>query len=355
MDDKKINTRTIKVSWAKNDRKIFGAFEWNAYVLGMYEDIFTEINRKYDWQIQYGAKYMLPIDRSWKEEIKPKDIEEFINRNKQLYDIFVKGISTCDLFIADITNFNPNVLLELGIAIQQNKNIIIVTNKEIDNLPFDIKGLEAKKYDTKQDLYKLLKKEIEMYELIKNQNFARGKFFPTKKYSLLENGKIINSKPIRLDSIPDMKNLRMKVDFRFIYSTNHDWDWFGINFRTQGPWNYSSELVLIRYTGKTRSLTFPEIRKENDSKKNIDFKPEEWNTIEVLIDEGKLKVWIGTKLVLEDTKLIIGSYGKIWMSGMDHHIRLNNPIKSGNGNYLEIEYSNIQILDLDTTANLFEE
>jgi hypothetical protein len=354
MTNKQMDTKIIRVPWTKNENKIFGAFEWNAYVLGMYEDIFKEINNKYGWKIQYGAKHILTIDKAWKNQIKPDDIEIFINRNKQLYDIFVKGISSCNLFIADITNHNPNVLLELGIAIQLNKNIIIVTSQDVKDLPFDIRGIEAKKYKTKQDLYLLIEKEIEMYELIKNQTFKQGKYVPTKKYSLPEKEKIISSSSIKLDRVPDMKNLRMKVDFRFIYSANHDWDWFGINFRTQGPWNYNSELVLIRYTGITRSLTFPEKRKENDTKMKIDFKPEEWNTLEVLIDEGKLSAWVGDKLVLEDTELIIGNYGEIWLSGMDHHGRLNNPVKNGNGNYLETEFANIEILDLDTTANLFE-
>lgn len=167
----KSSIRTIRVPWAANERKIFGAFKCNAYVMSMYEDIFENIKQKYSWNIQYGAKYILTNDTNWGNGIKAKDIKEFVNRNKQLYDIFVDGISSCDIFIADITNHNPNVMLELGIAIQQNKNILIVTSKEVDHLPFDIRGFDAKMYHTKEDLQKLIEKEIEMYTLIKNQTF----------------------------------------------------------------------------------------------------------------------------------------------------------------------------------------
>lgn len=354
MDNKKIKTRIIKVPWIKNESKIFGAFDWNPYVLGMYEDIFTEINEKYGWQVQYGAKHILTLDKMWKNDIKPNDVEEFINRNKQLYDIFVDGISNCDLFIGDITNQNPNVLLELGIAIQQNKNILVVTSQDIKNLPFDIRGLEAKKYESKQDLQKLIEKEIKMYVLIKEQSFEPGKFINTKRYLLPQKDILVDNEAIRISNLPKLKNLRIKIDFKFIFSTNHDWDWFGINLRTQGPSRYNSELVLIRYTGKTRSLTFPERRKENDGKKVINFKPEELNTFEVLIDENKLTAWVANELVIEDVDLIIENFGEVWIGCMNHHNRLKKPKTNKDGKYLEVEYSNLQILDLNTTANLFE-
>lgn len=354
MMSKTINIRTVKVPWTKNESKIFGAFEWNAYVLGMYEDIFIKINEKYGWQVQYGAKHILTIDKMWKKDIKPKDIEEFINRNKQLYDIFVQGISSCDLFIADITNHNPNVLLELGIAIQQNKNILIVTSQDVSNLPFDIRGLEAKKYQSKQDLQNLIEKEIEMYIQIKEQSFEPGKFISIKRYSPPGKGILTDNDAIKISNLPKLKNLRIKMKFKFVFSANHDWDWFGIHLRTQGPWRYNSELVLVRYTGKTRSLTWPEQRKENDGKEVKNFRPEELNTFEVLIDENRLTAWVANELVIEDIDVIIENFGEVWIGCMNHHNRLRNPKASNDGKYLEVEYSNIQILDLNTTADLFE-
>ncbi len=351
----KINTRTVRVPWVKNERKIFGAFKWNAYVLSMYEDIFQKIKDKYGWDIQYGAKHILKNEADWGNEIKTKDVKEFINRNKQLYDIFVEGISSCDIFIADITNHNPNVLLELGIAIQQDKNILVVTSQTVDTLPFDIRGLEAKTYNTKEELQKLIEKEIEIYTSIKSQNFKSSKFI--SRYEPKQDG-VVNDKNILKVDVPKLKNLRIRLDFRFKYSTKQKWDWFGVHLSSQGPSRYFSELVIIRYSGETRSLTWPEQRKENDGKKVNGFNPNDWHSLEILIDEGMLTAWVHQQLVIEDTHLIIENFGEIFISCNEHHDRVfyeakTEGKKNENNNYLEVEYRNIEILDLSTTANLF--
>lgn len=351
----KTTTRTIRIPWTKNERKIFGAFKWNAYVLSMYEDIFQKIKDKYGWDIQYGAKHILRNDADWGNDIKTKDVKEFINRNKQLYDIFVEGISSCDIFIADITNHNPNVLLELGIAIQQDKNILVVTSQEVDDLPFDIRGLEAKTYHTKDELRRLIEREIEIYTSIKSQTFGSSKFI--NKYEPNLEGIITNKNIVKID-VPKLKNMRIKIDFRFIYSTNQKLDWFGIHLRSQGPSRYFSELAIVRYTGETRSLTWPEQRKEKDGKKIEGFNPVDWHTLEILIDENMLTAWVHQQLVIEDPHLIIENFGEIFISCNEHHNRVfhednKEGMKNQNNNYLEVEYKNIEILDLSTTANLF--
>lgn len=350
------NAKNIRVSWTKGEKKIFGAFQWNAYVIAMYEDVFQKISNKYGWGVQYGAKHILKTDVDWDGAIKTKDVKEFINRNKQLYDIFVEGISSCDLFIADITNHNPNVMLELGVAIQLNKNILIVTNQNIDELPFDIRGLEAKVYHSREELLSLIEKEIEIYHLIKEQRFEPEKSII--QYQSKTEGVVRNKDAIKVEGIPKLKNLRIKVDFKFIYSINQKWDWFGIHLRAQGPSRFSSELILVRYAGKTRSLTWPEQRKENDGKLITDFNAEAWHTLEVLINENKLTAWINSQLAIEDSSLIIENFGEVFISCNDHHesVFFDNKKegeKNQDGNYLEIEYKNVEILDLNTTASLF--
>ncbi len=311
------------------------------------------------WQVQYGSKFTFPTDINWKSRIRPRDIEEFILQNKQLYDIFVKGISSCDLFIADITHHNPNVMVELGIAVQQNKNILVVTSQDINDMEFDIRGLQATKYTSKEDLQKLIEKQIEIYSMIKGQIFEQGKFISTKYYSLDTKETLVNKESRRIGGLPNLKNLRIKVKFRIIFSTNHDLDWFGVSLRTQGPGRYFSELVLVRYSGETRSLTFPEKRKEHDGKKITDFKPEDMHNLEILIDESRLAVWVDSQLVLEDVDVIIESFGEVWISCNDHHESIyfkdkHDGVKNSNGNFLEVEYKDIEILDLNTTASLYD-
>lgn len=358
--------RTIRVPWSRNERRMFGAFKWNAYVTGMYEEIFEKITSDskweeygYKWQVQYGSKFIFPTDLNWKSKMTQKDIEEFIYQNKQLYDIFVEGISSCDLFIADITHHNPNVMLELGIAVQQNKNILLVTGQDIHDMEFDIRGLQAVKYASKEELQKIIEKHIEIYSMIKGQIFEYGKFLSTKYYSLDAKGTLVNKESRRIGGIPNLKNLRIKVKFRFIFSTNYDLDWFGVSLRTQGPDRYFSELALVRYSGKTRSLTFPEKRKEHDGKKITDFKPEDMHNLEILIDENRLAVWVDSQLVLEDVDVIIESFGEVWISCNDHRESIyfkdkHDGAKNSNGNFLEVEYKDIEILDLNTTAILYD-
>jgi hypothetical protein len=154
----------------------------------------------------------------------------------------------------------------------------------------------------------------------------------------------------------------MRIDFRFSYSTNHKLDWFGVHLRSQGPSAVLSELALVRYTGKTRSVTWPEQRKENDGGQVDGFIPEDWHTLEILIDENRLTMWVHQQLVLEDQHLIVENFGEIFIRCNDHHhpAYFNNK-KTGEPKdmdknkdvYLEVEYRNIEILDLSTTAALF--
>ncbi len=353
------NAKQLRVSWKEKDKRIFGAFKWNAYVMAMYEDVFKKIKTTHGWEAQYGSKYSLKVDENWKNDIKPEEIEEFINRNKQLYEIFVKGISSCDLFIADITNHNPNVFLELGIAIQMNKNILVVTSQDISSMPFDISGYEAKKYESKDELYNIIEKEIKMFDIIKSQSFKAGESIENKRYISAQKGTLTNKDAIKIENIPKLKNLRIKLDFRFEYSTNHKYDWLGIHLRSQNDAGYFSELALIRYSGKTRSVTWPEQRKEEDGNKFESYDPNKWCSMEILIDENKLTMWIHQQLVLKDKNLLIENFGDIYIRCNDHR----HPVffenkkegeKNDNGNFLEVEYRNIEIIDLSTTANLFE-
>lgn len=351
--------KKIRVSWREKDKRIFGAFKWNAYVMAMYEDIFEKIKDIYGWEAQYGSKYSLKVDENWKNDIKPAEIEEFINRNKQLYEIFVKGISSCDLFIADITNHNPNVLLELGIAIQMDKNILVVTSQDVKDMPFDIRGYEAKKYNSKAELYDIIEKEIKIFDMIRNQTFESGKFIENKRYQSTQSGILADKQAIKIENVPKLKNLRIKLDFKFKYSTNHNYDWFGVHLRSQRDSGFFSELALIRYSGKTRSVTWPEQRKEEDGKLFENYDPNKWCSMEILIDENKLSMWIHQQLVLEDQNLLIENFGEIFIRTNDHHnsVFFDNKEegkKNQNGNFLEVEYRNIEILDLSTTASLFE-
>lgn len=142
---------TIKVAWPQPGDSTFSAFPWNVHLLATYETIFKSLKKQETYKnltFKYGSK-VLP------NEEKSLGIAEFINRNKQLYDIFVEGIEGSDIFIADITGQNPNVMLELGIAMKLNKNILILKEKDKEEkFPFDIQSVHIQEYSSVVELEK---------------------------------------------------------------------------------------------------------------------------------------------------------------------------------------------------------
>ncbi|MDR0305456.1 MAG: hypothetical protein LBI42_01325 [Chitinispirillales bacterium] len=67
------------------------------------------------------------------------------NQQNILKDI-IQPIFEADIIIADLTELNPNVLYELGIAHTFNKKTIIITQDEIAKLPFDLKSYRVQNY-----------------------------------------------------------------------------------------------------------------------------------------------------------------------------------------------------------------
>ena len=59
----------------------------------------------------------------------------------------VGSISNADLVIADLTNNNPNVFYELGIAHALNKPVILLA-QDIADVPFDLRAYRVLHYDT---------------------------------------------------------------------------------------------------------------------------------------------------------------------------------------------------------------
>lgn len=84
------------------------------------------------------------------------------NQQNILQDI-IEGIGNADVVIADLTNLNPNVFYELGLAHAMNKKVIIIT-QDINDLPFDLRSYRAVEYslqfnklpDFENELKKLL-------------------------------------------------------------------------------------------------------------------------------------------------------------------------------------------------------
>ena len=62
--------------------------------------------------------------------------------------------------IAEVTTLNPNVFYELGLAHMLEKDCIILSNKPITQIPFDINRIRSEHYDNDDQLIEILRRAI---------------------------------------------------------------------------------------------------------------------------------------------------------------------------------------------------
>ena len=96
------------------------------------------------------------------------------NLQNILPDIF-QPLLNADLVLADLTGLNANVMYELGVAHSFNKKTIVITQDEINNLPFDLKQYRAIPYSNKYHNYNTFLKQLE--------NIINGVINKTLKFS----------------------------------------------------------------------------------------------------------------------------------------------------------------------------
>jgi len=313
-------------------KSLFVAYPWDIYIQSMYGDIFNELFE--DWDIRHGSEVTLK-DSSLSE------VEKFMNRNKHLYDIFVSAIGKSDFFIADVTGTNPNVMLELGIAIQLNKNVLIVTSDELAKLPFDISGFRVSRYKNKDDLIKIIKAELKVFTMIKSQTFA--KYFDEFYFQFPSEGDIGHGQILILPTPKRIKNLRLRCEYKFLDISNSH-DWFGIHLRAQVPGIASSELVYVRHNKKLESVSFPGQRTPIVGKESTASQSQvedDFKLLELIIEEHSLKA-LTPDSQLEDNELLNENLGGIVLHAFAH-----NPPTAGN---LKIRFRKIEIISLDTTT-----
>ena len=88
-------------------------------------------------------------------------------RSEQIVDQIYGEIVEAKIIIADLTDSNPNVFYELGIAHGLDRPVVQIINKNSGSLPFDIQGIRTIIYDPddlpalREDLAKALKRHLE--------------------------------------------------------------------------------------------------------------------------------------------------------------------------------------------------
>lgn len=72
-----------------------------------------------------GLEIFNPIDQPFNEN------KEALPTPQEIYEGDTRAVEECDIFIADLTNEDAGVMVELGIAIQSDTAIIIGINSDI--------------------------------------------------------------------------------------------------------------------------------------------------------------------------------------------------------------------------------
>jgi hypothetical protein len=237
----------------KKDYRIFFAIPFDHLTKNIYDDICEELRDKFG---THGIRLTTVIGN---EQIGPSpdysEILSFKAQNKDLHEQFYKEISAADIIIADLTNNNPNVHIELGIGLSLNKNILRVTGRAIKELGFDIQNLDIYNYSDKKDLMEKMTKYLDMFFKIKSLDFS-------SKYGILYKN---ISGPL---AIPEVSALPTEVRYpyhkhiteysfrdgainlKFKFGRNDNLEsWFGIYFRAEEIPYLSSYLFYIRKNG----------------------------------------------------------------------------------------------------------
>ena len=138
------------------------------------QNLFTKISEPVDENLCFVLMPFRPdLDELYKKTIQPtiKGLGMGCIRADEIYrvgyiiDQIWYYIQVAGIIIADLTNRNPNVLYELGLAHASDKKVVLLT-QSIEDIPFDLRHLRCIEYDnTPRGVQKLKHSLIETLKL----------------------------------------------------------------------------------------------------------------------------------------------------------------------------------------------
>ena len=322
---------------------VFIAYPWSASMRAIYKELAK--NLKENWNVYYG-----PYLKT--EPPEQGEIEDFRNRNKQLFDRFAANIQASYIFIADITDLNANVMIELGIAIKLNKNILILSGAPSDKIPFDVSGLHVEYYRKPLEIKEKTKEFLNLYTKIKAMSFdtpVQGSYFEhldpvivqSSSESISNNASegayVIQSLPLKL---PRMKDVKISVEYKIIEKSDES-DWFGFLLRASEkqtgfePIFSGSLLVNSRYTGSTNLVYYPGEKVLRSAKTHRAHDGNSYRKLVITLDGTKISV-TGNEGQLEETKITISEFGHIYFACFRS----------------KTEIKNLKVLNIDTITEI---
>jgi hypothetical protein len=249
--------------------KIFFAIPFDSATRRLYDRVCSTIRTRYP--------HVTTVIGS--DEVGPSPeystIASFKAQNRELTKQFAAQIREADIVIADLTHNNPNVHVELGMALMQNKNILRVTGRSFSELGFDIRNLQVLTYSDEETLTKAILNYCDIFFRIKQLPISREwgplYFHEPSPIRLRASKRGADIKPFSGPNFV-MRDGAIRVSFELLSCDTQD-DWFGIYFRVGvGSHPYlGSHLLFVRQNGKIEIAVYPgpNILRVRDTKRSI--------------------------------------------------------------------------------------
>lgn len=237
----------------KTSHTLFFAIPFDSATWNLYDRIRRRI----------GERYPSVTSVIGNQEVGPSpeyaDIASFKAQNRELNRQFVAKIQGADIVVADLTHNNPNVHVELGIALVENKNILRVTGRSVSELGFDIQNLEVFQYKNEDELAKKIIAYLDTFFRIKqlpiSKNFAPlycEEPFPIQLKACEKEFDVQTNCPASFI----MRDGALQVEFEILNVRGED-NWFGVYFRAGASPLMGSHLLYMRPNGSIELAVYP--------------------------------------------------------------------------------------------------
>ena len=238
----------------KTRHKLFFAIPFDSATKNLYDRICRKIRKRHPEITTVIGK----------QEVGPSpeysDFASFKAQNRELTRQFVAQIMDADIVIADLTHNNPNVHVELGVALTENKNILRVTGRSVSELGFDIRNLEVFHYKSKTELVKKIMAYLDTFLKIKRIPISKEfmTLYCEEPVVPLQLRARQTGLDIQSNCPPDflIRDGAVQVDFEILHANTPD-DWFGIYFRAGTYPIMGSHLVYVRQNGAIEIAVYP--------------------------------------------------------------------------------------------------
>jgi hypothetical protein len=288
----------------KPTHKVFFAIPFDSASKNMYERVARRLRKRFPWITTIiGTQEVSPSP-------KYSNMASFRAQNRELNRQFVTQIRSADVIVADLTHNNPNVHVELGIALTENRNILRVTGRSVTELGFDIRNLDVRQYQDEGQLTKTLVQYLRTFFSIKRLTIS-------PRHAALY---FREPAPLRLEAIQrdfDMQStsppsylLRdggVRATFEILKAKSPDC-WFGIYIRTGESPFLGSHLIYVRQNGAVELAVYPgPVVVETFS---LDRQISGIRTLALAFENDYLEIAIG-RVRLKSSKLSLQTAGRI--------------------------------------------